>query len=139
MVGEVCLGIRVQRASRAVSRAFDEVLRPLGLNNWQFSLLMAADKPEPLTIGELAALLVMDRTTTTAVLKPLERQGLLEVRRDRDDARARRVVLTDAGSDMILRAVGSWRTVNDALAARLGDADVPEFRSALDRIAEFPG
>ena len=77
MVRDACLCLHLQRASRAVGRQFDEAFRPLGLTSGQFSLLMSLNRPEPPTIGNVAALLAMDRTTLTANLKPLERRGLV--------------------------------------------------------------
>ena len=94
MVRDTCLCLHLQRAARAVARQFDEALRPLGLTNGQFSLLMSLNRPEPPTIGNVAALLAMDRTTLTANLKPLERRGLVEVRIDSADRRSRRLILT---------------------------------------------
>ena len=46
-VRDTCLCLHVQRAARAVARRFDEALRPLGLTNGQFSLLMSLNRPEP--------------------------------------------------------------------------------------------
>src|SRR5947209_799278 len=90
---DTCLCLHLQRAARAVARRFDEALRPLGLTNGQFSLLMSLNRPEPPTIGSVAALLAMDRTTLTANLKPLTRRGLVEVRIDAADRRGRRLIL----------------------------------------------
>src|SRR5215469_7916874 len=86
-----CMCLRIQRASRVVGRMFDDALRPQGLNNFQFTLLMLVNRPVSPTIGGLAADLSMDRTTITANLKPLERRCLLTVRRDSEDARIKLV------------------------------------------------
>src|ERR687898_395720 len=96
-VRDTCLCLHIQRAARAVARRFDDALRPLGLTNGQFSLLMSLNRPKPPSIGSLAALLAMDRTTLTANLKPLERRGLVTVSVDPDDRRGRSVLLTKAG------------------------------------------
>src|SRR5215471_19321785 len=96
-----CMCLRVQRASRVVGRMFDDAFRPLGLNNFQFSLLILLNRPVSPTIGGLAADLSMDRTTITANLKPLERRGLLTVRRDSKDARTKLVALTAAGRTLL--------------------------------------
>src|ERR671933_1160675 len=85
LVRDTCLCLHTQRAARALARRFDQALRPLGLTNGQFSLLMSLNRPEPPTIGAIAALLAMDRTTLTANLKPLTRRGLVEVRIDDAD------------------------------------------------------
>jgi DNA-binding MarR family transcriptional regulator len=136
MVGDTCLCLEVQRASRAIGRRFDEAFRPLGLNNGQFSLLMALNRPTPPTMSSLAERLAMDRTTTTANLKPLERRGLVEIQRDEQDARVRRIVLTEAGRAVLAEAVDRWRAANDAVVARLGGTDLAALRSALRMIAE---
>ena len=135
MIGDTCLCLDVQRASRAIGRRFDEAFRPLGLNNWQFSLLMALNRPTPPTMSSLAEYLAMDRTTTTANLRPLERRGLVEVRRDEQDARVRRIVLTDAGRAVLAEAVDRWRAANDAVVASLGGSDLAALRSSLRTIA----
>ena len=136
MIGNTCLCLDVQRASRAIGRRFDEAFRPLGLNNGQFSLLMALNQPTPPTMSSLAERLAMDRTTTTANLKPLERRGLVEIRRDEEDARVRRIVLTEAGRAVLAEAIDRWRAANGAVLARLGGTDLAALRSALRTIAE---
>jgi DNA-binding MarR family transcriptional regulator len=136
MVGDTCLCLEVQRASRAIGRRFDEAFRPLGLNNGQFSLLMALNRPTPPTMSSLAERLAMDRTTTTANLKPLERRGLVEIQRDEQDARVRRIVLTETGRAVLAEAVDRWRAANDAVVVRLGGTDLAALRSALRMIAE---
>jgi DNA-binding MarR family transcriptional regulator len=136
MIGNTCLCLDVQRASRTIGRQFDEAFRPLGLNNGQFSLLMALNQPTPPTMSSLAERLAMDRTTTTANLKPLERRGLVAIRRDEEDARVRRIVLTEAGRAVLAEAVDRWRAANRAVLACLGGTDLAALRSALRTIAE---
>src|ERR687883_525561 len=108
-VRDTCLCLHVQRAARTLARRFDEALRPVGLTSGQFSLLMSLNRPEPPTIGSVAALLAMDRTTLTANLKPLERRGLVRVTVDPSDRRSRRLVLTSAGRALLASAVPIWR------------------------------
>ena len=90
-VHDSCLCFAAQRTARVLARHFDEKFRPLGLTNGQFSLLMSLNRPEPPSIGAVASLLAMDRTTLTAALKPLEREGLVEIRVDPADRRSRRL------------------------------------------------
>ena len=107
-VRDTCLCLHVQRAARAVARRFDEALRPVGLTNGQFSLLMSLNRPEPPTISSVSSLLAMDRTTLTANLKPLERRGLVNVTVDEADRRSRRLALTPDGQDVLAKAVPLW-------------------------------
>jgi hypothetical protein len=78
-VKDTCLCLHAQRAARALARRFDQALARFDITSGQFSLLMSLNRPEPPTIGAVAGLLAMDRTTLTANLKPLERRGLLTV------------------------------------------------------------
>src|ERR1700735_927000 len=88
LVRDTCLCLHVQRAARALARRFDEALRPIGLTNGQFSLMMSLNRPAPAGMGSVADLLAMDRTTLTAALKPLERRGLVAVAADPADRRS---------------------------------------------------
>ncbi|HBY43709.1 MAG TPA: MarR family transcriptional regulator, partial [Brevundimonas sp.] len=85
-----CLCLHAQRAARALSRRFDEAFRPYGITSGQFSLMNGLNRPEPPTIGAVAELLAMDRSTVTANLKPLERAGLVTIAVDEKDRRGRR-------------------------------------------------
>jgi DNA-binding MarR family transcriptional regulator len=114
-VRDRCLCLHLQRAARATGRRFDEALRPLGLTNGQYSLLVSLNRPVPPRLGDVARVLAMDRTTLTAALKPLERRGLLTVSPDPKDKRGRRLSLTEAGLDLLEKAVPVWRSTHDAV------------------------
>jgi len=114
-VRDTCLCLHLQRAARAVARRFDAALRPLGLTNGQFSLLMSLNRPDPPSIGSVSALLAMDRTTLTANLKPLERRGLVQVTADGADKRTRRLTLTPAGRALLVAACPIWKRTHTAI------------------------
>jgi len=122
-VRDTCLCLHAQRAARVLARRFDGLLRPVGLTNAQFSLLMALNRPEPATISPLAGLLGADRTTLTAALKPLQREGLIEVEADPEDRRSRRIRLTPAGAARLAAAVPIWVEGHAALEKELDDPD----------------
>ena len=107
-VRDHCLCLAAQRAARALARRFDLALRPVGLTSGQFSLLMSLNRPAPPSIGSVARLLAMDRTTLTANLKPLERRGLVATGVDPADRRGRLLSLTDAGRTLLAAAVPIW-------------------------------
>jgi DNA-binding MarR family transcriptional regulator len=126
-----CLCLQLRRAARAATRRFDAAFRPLGLTSGQFSMLMALNRPDPATIGAVASLLAMDRTTLTADLKPLARRGLVAIAADPDDRRSRRLELTAAGHALLAAALPVWRRQMREERARLGDADPRRLRAAL--------
>src|ERR1700709_1509167 len=122
LVRDTCLCLHVQRAARALARRFDEALRPVGLTNGQFSLLMSLNRPEPPSMTPVAALLAMDRTTLTAALKPLERRGLVAVSVDPSDRRGRLLRLTPDGRALLRKAVPIWEQAHRE-AEQLVDGD----------------
>ena len=130
-VRDSCLCLHAQRAARALARRFDTALRPLGLTNGQFSLLMALNRPDPADLSGVASLLAMDRTTLTAALKPLQRQGLIDIRAVARDRRVRVLALTAAGTVLLAKAVPVWEETHAAAEAVLGQADTQRFRRDL--------
>ena len=123
LVRDACLCLHVQRAARALARRFDDALRPVGLTNGQFSLLMSLNRPVRARMRDVAALLAMDRTTLTAALKVLERRALLEIAVDPEDGRSRMLMLTEAGQRVLLEAVPIWRKHHRRIERELRDAD----------------
>ena len=121
-----CLCLHAQRAARVLSRRFDEAFRPMGITSGQFSLLNAMNRPVPATIGAIAQVLAMGRSTVTANLKPLERIGAVTVTVDPEDRRGRRAALTEAGRALLARATPVWIEEH----ARV-EADLPGEAEAL--------
>ncbi len=130
-VRDRCLCLHVQRAARRLARRFDEALRPFGLTNGQFSLLMSLNRPDGPRIVDLVPLLGMDRTTLTAALKPLEKRGLVRTSVDAKDARARRLALTDQGRARLKAALPVWRATHDAVDAGLSGIGPDDLRRGL--------
>jgi DNA-binding MarR family transcriptional regulator len=130
-IRDCCLCLHVQRAARALARRFDEALRPHGLTNGQFSLMMSLNRPEPAGMASVASLLAMDRTTLTAALKPLERRGLVTISRDPSDRRGRRLKLTREGEALLASAVPVWEQTHRDVESLLKDGDPDRLRSSL--------
>ncbi|MDP1967388.1 MAG: MarR family transcriptional regulator [Reyranella sp.] len=130
-----CLCFAAQRAARALARRFDEALAPLGLTSGQFSLLTSLNQPEPPSIGSVASLLAMDRTTLTANLKPLERHGLVTIGIDPADRRGRRLFLTRAGRKMLHSAMPIWKRTHAEIDRRLAQTDAKSVRDGLRALA----
>ena len=134
-VRDSCLCLHTQRAARALARRFDQALRPVGLTNGQFSLLMSLNRPEPPSMAPVASLLAMDRTTLTAALKPLQRRGLVEVTAHPTDKRGRLLRLTKEGRALLREAVPIWEATHAAVEQLLGGGNAESFRSFLRALA----
>jgi DNA-binding MarR family transcriptional regulator len=131
LVRDSCFCLHLQRAARAIARRFDDALRPLGLTNGQFSLMMSLNRPEPPGMAAVASLLAMDRTTLTAALKPLQRRALVNIATDPADRRARLLTLTPEGRRLLVQAVPIWESTHLAVEGLLGDRDPDRLRNNL--------
>ena len=114
-----CTCFNLRKAARAVTQYYDEVLKPSGLRATQFTLLVAAHNAGPITINRLAERLVMDRTTLTRNLKPLERQRLIQIVSG-EDRRTRAVTLTERGHEVLAQALPLWEEAQRQIVERLG-------------------
>ena len=131
LVRDTCLCLHAQRAARALARLFDEALRPVGLTNGQFSLMMSLNRPEPPPMGPVANLLAMDQTTLTAALKPLQRRGWIDVTPSPKDKRSRLLSLTAEGKSVLAAAVPIWQSTHAMLEDKLPDANGDGLRGML--------
>jgi DNA-binding MarR family transcriptional regulator len=130
-VRDRCLCLHMQRAARVIGRRFDEALKPIGVNQGQFSLLISLNRPDAPSISAVAQLLAMDRTTLTANLKPLERRGLVLIVPDQDDGRLRRLQLTAGGRALLRRAVPIWRQTHAEIDALVPHGNVGQLTTNL--------
>lgn len=129
-VRDTCLCLHVQRAARALARRFDNAMKPIGLTNGQFSLMMSLNRPQPASMGSVVNLLAMDRTTLTAALKVLERRGLVKTAVDPKDRRGKLLSLTEDGMALLSAALPIWVRVHGEVDAELG-GDVERLRETL--------
>jgi DNA-binding MarR family transcriptional regulator len=80
----------------------------------------------------LADFLVMDRTTLSRNLRPLQRAGLVKVARSPDDARVRLLLLTHAGRRVVREALPLWVQAHGRVVEALGSREAAELRRRLD-------
>ncbi len=131
LVRDTCLCLHVQRAARALARRFDEALRPVGMTNGQFSLMMSLNRPAPPPMKPVAELLAMDQTTLTAALKPLQRQGWVEILVNPADRRERLLQLTSNGKAALAAAVPIWTSTHAEIEKNLSRGNGDQIRSDL--------
>jgi len=125
-----CACATLRETSRTLTRMYDEALKPSGLLATQYIVLVAIQKDQPATIGQLAETLVMDRTTLTRNLKPLEKSGLI-VSGTGEDQRTHVVSLTLKGKTAMEKAFPLWRKVQGHVATTLGPKRLAHLLSDL--------
>ncbi len=127
-----CACFNLRKASRVVTQHFDEILKPSGLLITQFTILVAITMAKSGTINELAERLVMDRTTLTRNLKPMEREGWLKSEPGQDQ-RTRVISLTRSGEAALAKALPSWKQAQNSVEEALGQQ---RWNALLSHLAE---
>ena len=132
-----CLCFRARRVARALTRLYDEALRPLGLEANQLTLLNAIALVEEAGApsSRLAEVLSVDSTTLSRNLRPLERQGLIRITRLARDRRVRRVRLTAEGRRRIAEALPLWARAQERVTAALSSDVAGEVSAGFDAAA----
>ena len=87
-------------------------------------------------MGDTADFLAMDRTTLTAVLKPLERRGLVRIAADDADRRIKRLSLTPTGNAVLAKAYALWQEFHGALEADMASPSADAMRGGLIRMVK---
>lgn len=131
----ICNCLALRQASRHVTALYDRHLAPTGLRTTQFSVLMNLARSGPLSINELAALMVMDRTTMGRALRPLEREGLVAIGPGRD-GRTRALAITESGRARLAAARARWRDAQSAFDEGYGAEAASALRTTLAQVVE---
>ena len=131
-----CLCATVRRASRLLTRRYEEALRPTGITASQFELMMTLRATGPVGQGRLAQLIETDQTTLSRNLALMMNQGWVGAERGDSDGRRRTYRLTIAGLTVLDQAQGCWRGVQEQVEQSLGSLGAPmaEVWGALDRV-----
>jgi DNA-binding MarR family transcriptional regulator len=128
----------LRRASRRLSQFYDMALAPVGIKSTQYAILDEIERggaADSVTMCELAATMVMDRSTLGHNLRPLERDQLLVLRQSEHDRRKRYVELTPKGKAVLQRARRMWRVAEGRFEHMFGKQPAAELRAVLLRIA----
>lgn len=131
MLPTQCLCTKLRRASRGVTRIYDEALADVGLNAAQFSLLRYLQRLGQPSISALAEAMGLDRSTLGRNLRVVEGRGLLQLGGG-SDQRSRQVALTDAGARVLEQGAPLWERAQQELALRLGADKRAELMALLD-------
>jgi DNA-binding MarR family transcriptional regulator len=128
--------MRLRKAARRVTQIYDRHLEAAGLTITQFGVLASLLSAGRMAIGPLAEQLLMDPTTLTRNLQPLQREGLVVIESDRRDRRVRWVSLSDAGRQALERARPAWREAQEHVRKLIGEEETAALHDTLDYVLE---
>jgi DNA-binding MarR family transcriptional regulator len=106
-------------------------LEPLGINGREATVLRAIADSYPVSQGEIARAMNVDRTTMVALIDDLQGKGLVRRRQDPEDRRKNAVELTDAGRDTVGRAAGAVERAERDFLGPLSAAERAQFKKML--------
>jgi DNA-binding MarR family transcriptional regulator len=127
----------LRQAARHISQMYDSHLAHVDLKTSQYSILAKLGRLGPMTINELAKLMVMDRTTLGRAVRPLERDRLLTTEPD-EDGRKRRLKLTAAGETRLKAATSRWRDAQKQFETTFGPDQAAGMRGILRQVIALP-
>lgn len=132
-----CFALALRKASRRLSQLYDDAMDGCGLRSTQFAILsqLNARSGTPPTLAVLAEALVVDRSAMGHNLRPLERDGLVELVEGEHDRRQRLIVLTAKGKAKYREARAHWKTAQKRFTDIYGAEEGAALRSALIKIA----
>jgi DNA-binding MarR family transcriptional regulator len=133
---EVCNCLALREATRHVTQFYDRFLASSGLRTTQFSILIRLRLAGPMTINALAKSLVMDRTTLSRNILPLEREGLIEIVPGSVDRRSKVVHLTEAGAARLRAARVGWTQAQKNFETTFGRRRAAQLRALLHAVTE---
>jgi DNA-binding MarR family transcriptional regulator len=116
-----CLGYRSRRLARAVTRLYNDRLRPLGLNLTEMNLLAAIAAQGAVQPARLGRAMALEKSTLSRNSSRLVERGWVEVR-DHPDGRGVLLTLTARGNEMLLRAVPVWKQAQQQAQSLVAEA-----------------
>ena len=126
-----CNCLAVRQAARYVTQLYDRHLSASGLRTSQYGILAKLKRHGAMAINELAAELVMDRTTLGRNIRPLERDGLITITPGRADRRVKELRLTAAGDERFNETREAWIEAQRSFETGFGPERSAELRALL--------
>ncbi len=119
LIAGECLAVRVRMLNRTITAMYDEALRPLGLTAGQLNILVVIAKRGPISPGEIARRLNMEKSTASRNIERMRRNGWLTVTAA-ESGRRQQLSLTRQGKTLLEKSVPAWGEAQTRARAVLG-------------------
>jgi len=123
----------LHRAGQCAEQVFESAVHG-DLTPRQLALLGAVAHNEGASQTDIVEITGIDRSTVANIVRRLQRKGLLQRRRTREDARAYAVKLTDQGRRLLRSAEPLAKAVDERVLDALPTKQREHFIDALSRI-----
>jgi DNA-binding MarR family transcriptional regulator len=130
------MGYQMTLLSRISERRFEQLLTPLGLTRVKWCVLLAVREQGLKNPSEIAEFIGIDRTATSRALRALDAGGLVTRCGGSTDKRMTEVTLTDAGSDVLQRAINAAQTNANHYGGKLSLYEQDMLRSIIKKLME---
>jgi DNA-binding MarR family transcriptional regulator len=130
-----CASLNFRRTSRMVTRMYDIAMQESGVRSTQFAILVGIAKLQPVAMGTLAKVLMLDSSTLTRSLRLLQKEGMIE-KSKRGEMRQRFLKLTNSGEKALQRSLPLWRAAHERFVATVGAKYWLKLRNELESIAK---
>ncbi len=138
-VAGACLGMRVARLHRVVTRLYEQALQTVGLTQPQMEVLTTLiSAAGPVRPAALAARLMLERSTMNRNLALMQNRGWVAAAETSATGRAMSVTITDAGIAAFTSAGTAWRRAQADAARMLGPDAAPMLDQWLGSDAATP-
>jgi DNA-binding MarR family transcriptional regulator len=128
-----CVAVRARLLNRLVTGVCDAGLRPFGVKVATVNVLCAIANSGPITPTDLAAALVLDKSTLSRDMAKLLEKGWAETQPG-DDARSHLLAATPAGIAFLERIHPVWADAQKRLVKRLGPVLVAAMNETVSDI-----
>lgn len=128
------VGFWLRRAYQRHMAIFTAAMEGLDLTSTQFAALVKLHDQGATAQTELGRLTGMDRATISGVVARLQKRGLVRFRPDPEDGRTRIVALTDAGADLLARALARVGQVSEQTLAPINAREADALRETLRKM-----
>ncbi|WP_157220304.1 MarR family winged helix-turn-helix transcriptional regulator [Flavisphingomonas formosensis] len=129
-----CVCTALKKASRAVSRCYDEALAGTQLTTAQFALIRNLARNGEMPLSRLAEAMVMDRTSLYRALEPLTREGWIAIAPQA--GRAKSAAVTPEGMAVMENATKAWESVQQMVIERLGMSRWEALQALLTEVTD---
>ena len=131
---ENCTCFNLRRVTRVITQSFDAEFRRYGIRITQTPILNALKAKSSWSMAEMSDFLGMERTTLLRNLRPLHREGLIEINGAGQGGQVE-LAITNKGRTAVTKLLPAWRSAQEKVVALLGEKRWSTILNDLERVA----